>query len=201
MDNQSWVGKQLRVGIRFIDSLIRKSEHTYEYCDDPDCVLRIQLMPSPHMAAFGEMVIKKGDPVLSIHVWNERMPRIPPGGADLQWAIKLRRQVIHSFRILAKVIRADEIYAPVRAIYGASVLFSFTSHTGGIRMMQSFGFTILPYHSPLGKFGEFWENLFSWWLMYAYNTASMDTRKFWQLERTEIWMDRDEFIQRYTQGT
>jgi hypothetical protein len=201
MDNQSWVGKQLRVGIRFIDSLIRKSEHTYEYCDDPDCVLRIQLLPSPHMAAFGEMVIKKGDPVLSIHVWNERMPRIPPGGADLHWAIKLRRQVIHSFRILAKVIRTDKIYAPVRAIYGASVLFSFTSHTGGIRMMQSFGFTILPYHSPLGKFGEFWENLFSWWLMYAYNTASMDTRKFWQLERTEIWMDRDEFIQRYTPGT
>ncbi len=63
--------------------------------------------------------------------------------------------------------------------------------------MQSFGFTVLPYHNPLGKFGEFWENLFSWWLMYAFNTASMDTRKFWQLERTEIWMDRDEFIRRY----
>lgn len=201
MDNQSWVGKQLRLGIRFIDSLIRKSEHTYEYSEDPDCILRIQLMPSSHPAAFGEMIIQKGDPVLAIHVWNERMPRITPGGADLQWALKLRRQVIYSFRILAKVMQADEIYAPVRAIYGASVLFSFSNHTGGIRMMQSFGFTVLPYHNPLGKFGEFWENLFSWWLMYAYNTSSMDTRKFWQLERTEIWMDRDEFIQRYTRGS
>jgi len=197
MDHQSWVGKQLRAGIRWIDSLIRKSEHSYEYCDDPDCVLRIQLMPSPHAATFGDRVIQKGDPVLAVHVWNERMPPIPSSGADLRWAINIRRQTQHSFRLLAKLMQEDRIYTPVKAIYGASVLFSSTDHTGGTRMMQSFGFTILPYHSPLGKFGEFWENLFSWWLMYAYNTASMDSRKFWQLERTEIWMDSDEFIRRY----
>ena len=197
MDNQSWVSKQLRAGIRLIDMQIRKSEHSYEYCDDPDCVLRIQLLASPHPATFSGKVIQKGDPLLAIHVWNERMPQIPPGGADLRWALNLRRQVQHSFRILAKVMQGDDVYAPVRAIYGASVLFSSTNHTGGMRMMQSFGFTVLPYHNPLGRFGEFWENLFSWWLMYAYNTASMDTRKFWQLERTEIWMDRNEFIRRY----
>jgi hypothetical protein len=200
MDNQSWVSKQLRAGIRLIDSLIRKSEGSYEYCADPDCILRIQLMPSPHHATFGDRVIQPGDPVLAIHVWNEHMPQIPPGGADLQWAIHLRRQVLNSFRQLAKVMQADDRYALVRAIYGASVLFSSTNHTGGMRMMQSFGFTILPCRNPLGKFGEFWENLFSWWLMYAYNTASMDSREFWQLERTEIWMDRDEFIQRYGVG-
>lgn len=200
MNNQSWVGMQLRAGIRWIDSIIRKSEHSYEYCDDPDCVLRVQLLPSPHPASFGDQVIQKGDPLLAIHAWNERMPPIPPKGADLRWAINLRRQIQHSFRLLAKAMQSDGIYDPVKAIYGVSVLFSSTNHTGGRRMMQSFGFTILPYHNPMGKFGEFWENLFSWWLMYAYNTESMETRKFWQLERTEIWMDRDEFIRRYGEG-
>ena len=131
MDNQSWVGKQLREGIRLIDSLIRKSERSYEYCDDPDCILRVQLMPCPHATIFGGMAIQKGEPVLAVHVWNERMPPIPPSGADLQWAIHLRRQVLHSFRKLAKVMQDDELYTPVRAIYGASVLFSSTSHTGG----------------------------------------------------------------------
>ena len=177
--------------------MIRKSERSYEYCDDPDCVLRIQLMPSPRQVNLGDKVILKDDPVLAIHVWNERMPVIPAGGADLKWALHFRRQVLNSFKLLAGVMQGDATYTPVRAIYGASALFSSTNHTGGMRMMQSFGFTILPYHSPLGKFGDFWENLFSWWLMYAYNTASMGSRKFWQLERTEIWMDRDEFIQRY----
>jgi hypothetical protein len=200
MDNQSWVGRHLRAGIRLIDTQIRRSEHTYDYCDDSACILRIQLLTSPHPVTFSDKVIQKGDPLLAIHVWNEHMPQIPHGGADLKWALRLRRQVQHSFKILAKVMKGDEIYAPVQAIYGASVLFSSTNHTGGTRMMQSFGFTVLPYHNPLGKFGEFWENLFSWWLMYAFNTESMDTRKFWQLERTEIWMDRDEFIQRYGVG-
>ncbi len=197
MDNQSWVGRQLRAGIRWIESLIRKSERSYVYCDDPDCVLRIQLMASPRQVNLGDKVILKDDPVLAIHAWNERMPAIPASGADLKWALHLRRQVLNSFKILARVMQNDGIYSPVQAIYGASALFSSTNHTGGIRMMQSFGFTVLPYHSPLGKFGDFWENLFSWWLMYAYNTASMGSRKFWQLERTEIWMDRDEFIQRF----
>lgn len=197
MDNQSWVRRQLRAGIRWIDSIIRKSEHSYEYCNDPDCVLRVQLLPSPHPATFGGKVIQKGDPLLAIHVWNERMPQIPFGGADLRWAINIRRQTQHSFRQLATVMQKDSIYTPVKAIFGVSVLFSSNNHTGGMRMMQSFGFTVVPYHNPLGKFGEFWENLFSWWLMYAYNSGSMDTRKFWQLERTEIWMDRNEFIRRY----
>ncbi len=197
MDNQSWVSQQLRAGIRWIDAQIRKSEHSYEYCDDPDCVLRVQLLPAPHSTTIGDLVIQKGDLLLAIHVWNERMPQIPNGGADLRWAINLRRQLQYSFRLLAKVMKRDRVYDPVKAIYGTSVLFSSTIHTGGMRMMQSFGFVVVPYHNPLGKFGEFWENLFSWWLMYAYNTESMDTRKFWQLERTEIWMNRGEFIQRY----
>jgi hypothetical protein len=195
--NQSWLGKQLRAGIRLIESMIRKSERSYEFCDDPDCVLRIQLMPSPRQVTLGEKLIMEDDLVLAIHVWNERMPPIPSGGADLKWALHLRRLVLHSYKLLARVMQDDTTYKPVRAIYGSSALFSSTNHTGGKRMMQGFGFTILPYHSPLGKFGEFWENLFSWWLMYAYNTASMESRKFWQLERTEIWMDRDEFIHRY----
>lgn len=199
MDRQSWLGRQLRAGIRWIKSLIRKSEHSYEYSDDPDCVLRIQLLPSPHQENIGGKVILKADPVLAIHAWNERMPAIPAGGADLKWALHLRRQVLNSFKILARVMKNDDIYTPVRAIYGASALFSSTNHTGGTRMMQSFGFTVVPYHSPLGKFGDFCEDLFSWWLMYAYNTASMDSRKLWQLERTEIWMDRNEFILRYGQ--
>jgi hypothetical protein len=197
MNNQSWLGKQLRVGIRYIESLIRKSEQSYEFCNDPDCVLRIQLMPSPRQVTLGEILIKKDDPVLVIHVWNERMPAIPSGGADLKWALHLRRQLLNSFKLLAREMQGDASYAPVRALYGASALFSSTNHTGGMRMMQSFGFTILPYHSSLGKFGEFWENLFSWWLMYAYNSASMESRKFWQLERTEIWMECNDFIRRY----
>ena len=91
----------------------------------------------------------------------------------------------------------DPKYSQVRAVCGESALFSYTDHTGGTRLMEHLGFTILPNHRPLGRFGEFWENLFSWWMLWTYNDVSLHSREFWHLQRTEIWMTVDEFIQRY----
>ena len=125
------------------------------------------------------------------------MPVLPQTGPNLEWALQLRRKVVHSFRLVAQIMQSDSRYSQVRAVNGASALFSFTDHTGGVRLMQHLGFTVLPYHRPLGKFGEFWENLYSWWLMWAYNKASMKSRQFFRLQRTEIWMTASEFLRRY----
>ena len=91
----------------------------------------------------------------------------------------------------------DNRYTQIRAVCGVSALFSFTGHTGGTRMMEHLGFVVSPYRQPLGRFGEFLENLFSWWLLSTYNDVSLQSRKFWRLQRTEIWMTVDEFLERY----
>ena len=197
MVDRSYLSRPLKAGVRLIELLVRKSLNVYEFTDDPDCILRIQLMPAPRNVDFGSVNITKGDPVLAIHVWNERMPKLPKDGATLEWGVRLRRLLIHSFEAVAQEIRTGGKYSKVRAIYGESTLFSFTDHTGGLRMMQRLGFTIVPYHSSSGKFGEFWANLFSWWLMWAYNDVSLRSRDFWDMERTEAWCMLDEFIQQY----
>jgi hypothetical protein len=102
-----------------------------------------------------------------------------------------------AFKELAKVMQNDLRYSQVRAVCGTSALFSFTEHTGGVRMMQHLGFSVYPYHNPLGKFGVFWENLFSWWLMWVYNETSLHSRHFQKLQRIEIWITADEFVKRY----
>ena len=187
----------MRAAVRWIDTLLRRYGGIYEFTQDPECILRLQLMPAPHGVTICNEIISKGDPVLAVHVWNERMPGIPPSGANLEWALKLRRSIIFSFREVAKLMLAGPRYSQVRAVCGSSALFSFSDHTGGTQMMQRLGFTVLPYHRPLGRFGEFWENLFSWWLMWTYNDKSLTSRKFWRLQRTEIWMTRAEFLQRF----
>ena len=68
-------------------------------------------------------------------------------------------------------------------------------------MMQHLGFVVLPYHNPLGRFGLFWENFFSWWLMWAYNETSLHSRHFLKLQSTEIWITINEFLHRYGQIT
>jgi hypothetical protein len=187
----------MRAAVRLIDQLIRVTEGVDEFSRDPECILRIQLKHATHAIKIGSEMILMGEPVLALHAWNEHMPKLPAEGADLEWALQLRRQTIHSFRQVAGVMAHDSRYSQVQAVCGESALFSFTDHTGGTRMMEHLGFTVLPYHRPAGRFGEFWENLFSWWLMWTYNNTSLHSRELWRLQRTEIWMTADEFIRRY----
>ncbi len=188
----------MRSAVRFLDVLLSKQACLFEFSQEPDIILRLQLRTAPHRVEFSGVTITKGDPVLGIHVWNERMPRIPPAGADLEWALTLNRRLIHSFNAVAQWIQADSRADSARAICGFSALFSFTDHTGGLRMIQHLGFAVLPYHRPLGRFGDFWENLLSWGIMWAYNDASLRSRKFWRLQRSEIWMAREDFLRRFS---
>jgi hypothetical protein len=187
----------MRAGIRLIDDILRMHGDLREFSQDVDCILRIQLRDTPHPVTIDKVHLTRGDPVLALHLWNEHMPKLPAEGAELEWALRLRQKLILSFTGVAKEIKSDPRYAQVKAVCGASALFSSSAHTGGTRMMQHLGFTVLSYHQPLGWFGEFWENLFSWWLMWTYNETSLRSRKFWHLERTEIWMTVEEFIRRY----
>jgi hypothetical protein len=193
--------KPLRAGVRLIEYLVRKSLHVYELTNDPDCILRIQLTRAPRQVDEAGVKVAKGDFVLAIHAWNERMPKLPIAGPTLEWGIQLKRLTIHSFEAVARELQKGGIYSQVRAIYGESTIFSFSDHKGGLRMIQRLGFTILPYHGSTGKFGEFWANLFSWWLMWAFNDVSLRSRDFWSLERTEAWFMAEEFIERYGEKT
>ncbi len=196
-----WWGGQMQSAVRLIDAMLRKQGGLFEFSDDTEVIFRLQLRGAPHSVTIDSEFISRGDPVLALHTWNERMPRIAIEGADLTWALQLRRQLIQSFRAIAQVMLEDSRYAPVRALCGASALFSLSDHTGGTKMMQHLGFTVIPYYRPFGRFGEFWENLFSWWLMWAYNDPSRSSRKFWHLQRTEIWMTRGEFMKRYASAS
>jgi hypothetical protein len=55
----------------------------------------------------------------------------------------------------------------------------------------------IPYHRLFGAFGEFWENFFTWWLMWTFNPASTMRRSMFNLQRTEFWMSRRAFIEKY----
>jgi hypothetical protein len=94
----------------------------------------------------------------------------------------------------------DPRLASVRAVGGTTALLSPGSHPGGRRFLERLGFTILPYRSPLGRFGEFWENFYAWWLMWTFNVASLRHRQLLHLRRAELWMAADEFVSRYSPG-
>jgi hypothetical protein len=152
-------------------------------------------MARPLRLAEGE--IRRGEPVLLLHFWNEHMPSMPVAGPDLLWARHTSRLLIRSFQLVALRMQQDYQLAGVRAVGGVTVLIPTMSANGDGQLLQRLGFVASQYQNPLGRFGEFWENCYSWLLMWAYNPSSLRNRSLFTLRRCEVWMAAETFLQRY----
>lgn len=183
----------MRALIRHFDRLLRQALGVVEFCDDPEGLLRIRVTTAAHDVPLPDRAIPAGMPILELHLWNEHVPPLPPAGPDLAWAVRSRRMLIASLRSLARQMETDARLAGVQAIGGATVLPSL----GGEGLFKRLGFAIHPYRNPLGRFGEFWENFYTWAIMWTFNQASLRQRHLLHLRRSEIWMSREEFLQRY----
>jgi hypothetical protein len=180
-----------------IDYLLRKRSGLFTFYEEESCLLRIQLTKAPHPVVFAHTTIATGAPVLELHLWNEHVPPIPPEGPNLAWAAHFQRLFVASLRLLARRMRSDSRLAGVRAVGGVTGVLAYGGHESGERTIERLGFTVVAYRNPLGRFGEYWENLYAWWLMDAYNPGSLKSRRLLHLRRSEFWMPVDEFLDRY----
>ena len=187
----------LRGLIRRFDAWLSHVEGVEPFTDDPGCILRIQVGCATHCLVLPEATIPRGTNVLLLHVWNERMPAIPPEGPDLAYGLRFHRLLFTSLKFVAQHILADPTLQAVRVVGGVTAHISLKEADGGRAMLEQLGFTVMPYHRPFGAFGEFWENFYTWWLMWTFNPPSTHHRKLWELQRTEFWMTKEAFLNRY----
>jgi hypothetical protein len=108
--------------------------------------------------------------------------------------------IVSTFRVLAREMRHDPRMDGVQALGGATVLFAAGDGSSGEKLFTRLGFTVFPHRNPLGRFGEFWENFYTWALMWAYNAVSIRQRQLLALIRTESWIASDDFLRRYDTG-
>ena len=187
----------LRALIRRFDAFLARQYGLFNFSDEPDCVLRLQITTASHQLSFPDLVVQTGEPVLLLHLWNEHVPPISPEGVDLRWVINMQRSFNKSLEMAGKYMQSEHRAADIRAVGGITVLLFAGSRSSGERFMERLGFTVMPYTHPLGWFGEFWENFFSWWLMWAYNPASLRTRRLFGQHRAEFWMPAEKFLACY----
>ena len=108
----------------------------------------------------------------------------------------VQRRFVHSLRLVAAYVRQSPQLANVHAV-GAVTVLAGSGSDGGNHLLQRLGFKIIPYHQRLGAFGEFWENFYTWLLMWAYNPGSLRYKDVLRLKRAEIWMSAEAFLTRY----
>ena len=186
--------------VRAFDRFLCHRQGVFVFWDDPDCLFRAQFMRAPREIVLPGAVIPAGAEVLGLHFWNEHMPQIAPEGPTVAQAVRGRRMIANTFRALAREMRRDPRMEGVRALGGATVLFAAGDGSSGERLFTRLGFTVFPYCSPLGRFGEFWENFYTWALMWAYNAVSLRQRQLLALSRTESWITASDFSRRYDTG-
>lgn len=183
--------------IRSFDRFLRWVLGVFEFCNGPECLLRVRRTILSHPIALDGKTFPPGAVVIELHLWNEHLPPLPAEGPTLSWAVQTQRRLKNSFRALARQMPHDPRLADAQLVAGITVLPLVGAHAGSVKLFEQLGFTILPYRNPLGRFGEFWENLYTWGIMWAFNAPTLAGRRLLGLRRSEVWMTTAELLRRY----
>ncbi len=194
-------GRLGRVLVARFDTLLRRGHGVFEFTADPACILRIALCRAGTATTLADGTrIAPRDRLVAIHLWNERLPQMPPTGADLAWARRMYRGCSVSLQLLAKYLAFDPRLAAVCAVYGEAGFLTGTSLDAGVGALARLGFELRRPHAQAGpwrRFAEFWQNVYSYALLWTFNPASLQRKPFLRLERCELWMSRAALDARY----
>ncbi len=184
--------------VRAVDDAQRRRLGIMAIADDPECIFRLAKGYSAHGFCLPDGTqVSRGDPVAVLHLWGERMPPVPPEGADLAWAKRTQRLLIHSMGAVAREVRDNPLLADALALGNqASLPFS----TGTTRMLERLGFAFLetqdgqrPLARLMARLSQVWTRL----LRRAYNAASLRDRDAKAYETRPMWMSRAALLDRY----
>jgi len=205
----------LRAAVRGLDTLLRLRYGVHEFSRSPGCIFRVGPAHSPadmHLA--DGLVVRRGEPIADLHLWNEHIPPLPPEGADMRWAVGFYRLMRSSLQELADYLETEPRYrtaAAVRAVGSVMAKAPGRSSAGGggprppaplEEFAARLGFEVLDPHgnrppSRWRRFAEAWDNGFNLVLVWVYNPPSLRTRGLGGLRRVQLWMSRERFLARY----
>ena len=176
------------------DRYMRRKMDVIEFWDNPDALIRVRVAQTDRDLVVANDVIPAGEKIIEIHFWNEHVPYIPASGTDMKWAVRGVRMLMSSFTELAHQIRDDERFHGVKAVGGITPLFLAGDDSSGERIWKRLGFTMTPVKHPLGRLGEFGENVYTLLIMWAFNPYSVRNQNVLKMRRTEFWTTVDEFM-------
>ncbi len=186
-----------------LDALLRRCYGVYEYTQDPACILRVSFTRAKRSLTLADGTrIAPGELLAIIHFWNERLPPMPGEGVNLRWAREMYRTLRPSLSLLAQHLAADPGLATARAVGGEAAFIAAANLKAGMSLLTRLGFEIQPASRGTGAWGRFvtfWQNFYTWMLVWAFNRPSLRGRTPLDLERYWLWMSRATLDRLYLQ--
>jgi hypothetical protein len=190
----------LRAMVLALEGLLRRQGRVQEFTQDEECILRIAFTASKQDVELSDGTkVRAGDKICELHLWNEHIPPMPTGGPDLRWGVRFYRLAVKSLRSLAAYIAAEE-RQDIVALGGQMAFLEKDGSPVLASVAAQLGFDVLNLTAQAGRWGRFthfWENIFSWALMWTFNPGSLRGKRFLRLQRYRLWMSRRTLLQRY----
>jgi YkoP domain len=186
-----------------LDSVLRRWQSIIEYSRDPNCILRIKLerLDSDIVVADGTFG-RAGDRIVDLHLWNERIPRIPKQGASIAWAGQMHLCFRHSLRELARYLAARSDLDDVSVVRCNMALGGRERNAQMVRLIGRYGFepgraSAAP--TVADHVRHFGENILISLMVLARNAGAL-RRDTLRRGRTQVFLSRRVLEQRYGCG-
>jgi hypothetical protein len=183
--------------VRSLDAYMRRCQGIIEFTDDEQCILRISLRPARKC----ERLAGSGEWVGEIHLWNEHIPQIPSGGADIVWGIMMRRRLRVSLIMLAQFIQSDPRFSNISVFCGETAFASGKSLDQTHGLASCFGFEITENRRCSGFLG-WWERLgeafYLWGMVRTFNPGALRRGLVMKPAWFQFWLRRETLLKKYS---
>jgi len=184
----------IRAIVKQFDQFLRAKLGVWEFWDHPDALIRISFSTSNRPLQLADRVAEPGKKLVEIHFWNEHVPSQSEAKTPMAWAARGALMLKISFSKLADHLVEDPRFAHVELVGGVTPLVFTGNHGGGDKVWRRLGFTMSPCNHKLGRFGEFWENFYTWVIIWTFNPDGVKKQNPFTMRRAEFWTDRDSFV-------
>lgn len=182
-----------------LDVILRRRNGVHEFTAKRTCIFRIALRRAERDVTLDcGRTVHSGDTVVELHLWNEHLLRIPPGGPNFAWAKLMRQRFRSSLYDLAMYLEQNEALFRVVAIRACGVIGREANARKLARICECYGFEIFrrPDEEALGRFVEFWCDIWIFLLVCAFNPRSLSADLLFR-PRYEWWMSREALLARF----
>jgi hypothetical protein len=188
----------MRALIRAIDKRMRRKLRIFEFNDAPYCIFRASIHPIAQVSWIPQDMASTGAKVIALHLWNEQVPPMPPGGPDLAYAKNLIRVGTQSLRMLAEYVLTDSQAADVVGICGRTSMFFSRNIQTGKKIFARLGMQIGEHQPSTGPVDRFFTNLYAWMLMWTYNPGILRARTPLKVDWYAFWISREALVKNFT---
>jgi hypothetical protein len=188
----------VRQAILHLDRILRRSLAIFEFSGDPECILRIALIRAKVESELPNGArICRGDSVLDLHLWNERVRALLADGSPLARGRSITRCLRRSFELLAEYMTSSPEMTKVQIVHARVAMPIGDRFSKFEELARMYGFSVTASSAGgLTRLHNYFENYLVHALMWSFN-PSRTIRMARSLERLELWIDRDQYLERY----